>query len=226
MVRPCSIWSRTRAPRTIRVMLPGSRLTLRRAMKVTLSRALARSMMPWMPRITLLNVVCLRSSSRPCAFLAGRRNRSRRSRSRGRSEPGCPRRQRAVERVDEAVGASAGGVVFEAGADWGNPDRPAVRAEMTWTLPPWCRCFPDHQSEPGGPRTAGPPSGCRGRGPRARSGGRTSRTARSRSSSGYLRGAGTAGGCPCAWIVTQASGTPRKQVQLTSSLPALRSPWR
>ncbi|MFB7740336.1 hypothetical protein ACFC08_39785, partial [Streptomyces sp. NPDC056112] len=31
----------------------------------------------------------------------------------------------------------------------------------------------------------------------------------------YLRGAGTAGGSPYAWIVTQASGTPRKQEQLT-----------
>jgi hypothetical protein len=54
MVRSYSSWSRTRAAAAIFVMRLGSRLTLRRALKVVLSRELARSQTPWMPRMTLL----------------------------------------------------------------------------------------------------------------------------------------------------------------------------
>lgn len=39
LLRLCSIWSRTGAARVIRVSASGARLTLRRALKVTLSRA-------------------------------------------------------------------------------------------------------------------------------------------------------------------------------------------
>lgn len=53
--------------------------------------------------------------------------------------------------------------MLAAGADRGDPDRPAVGAEMTWTLPPWCLCFPDHQRSaplaPGGGDAVGTDDG-------------------------------------------------------------------
>jgi hypothetical protein len=54
----------------------GPRLTLGRALKVVLSRELARSQTPWMPRMTLL-YVCWTSVSSPSAgFLKGWRKPS------------------------------------------------------------------------------------------------------------------------------------------------------
>lgn len=111
----------------IRVIALGSRLTLRRALKVTLSRALARSATPWTPRVTELNALASSVSSLPLGLFnwvaeAGSgvlvAEVGRGGDVEGVGKP--------VQGGDQAVGTGAGGVVLAAGPDRRDPERPAV----------------------------------------------------------------------------------------------------
>lgn len=84
---------------------PGSRLTLRRALKVTFSRALARSVAAWTPRFTALNAWSGSASSSPLGFLTGWRSRLLRSRSQAGQGGHAEKSSNPVQGVNEAVGA-------------------------------------------------------------------------------------------------------------------------
>ncbi|PNE39897.1 hypothetical protein AOB60_01945 [Streptomyces noursei] len=107
-------------------MADGSRLTLRRALKVAFSRALARSATAWMgtdhgverlvglgefASLGLLDRVA-ETVARVLVAEVGQGGDAQRG-----SEP--------VQGIGQAVGASAGGVVLATRADRGDPDRPA-----------------------------------------------------------------------------------------------------